>query len=60
MKVPLENRLIIRPTGVVSKNAIVEDKILLSKSLWSLTEAFKVPMVITITASNMKTAYKEN
>ena len=55
----LEKRLMMRPTGVVSKKAMVEDKILLRRSLCNLTEAFKVPMVIIITAIRMKIAYLE-
>ena len=54
--IAFENLLIILPMGVVSKKAIVEDKIFSSNSSCSLVEALKVPIVITITANKIKTA----
>lgn len=50
--ISFENLLMILPRGVVSKNAIVEDKMWVSISLWSFIEALNVPIVMIITASN--------
>ena len=41
----------ILPRGVVSKKAIVEDKMWVNISSWSFIEARNVPIVIMITAT---------
>ena len=41
----------ILPRGVVSKKAIVEDRMWVNISSWSFIEALSVPIVIMITAN---------
>ena len=48
----LENLLMILPRGVVSKKAIVEDKMWVNISSCSFIEALNVPIVIMITATS--------
>lgn len=55
-----ENRFIIRPIGVVSKNTIGRCKVCCSRLLWKSWHALRHPRTVIIALIRYETALKKN